>query len=275
MFRIAISAIALAGMGMLALVAPAGGNRPGPQPEAPIESAAPAAATDAQPARTASSWGYPPINPAATVLTAHVDLGPIRGPGGGLAAKGHPSAPVQDGRGVRLPSPTYTTHPVRPAATRLIPIRLGDGFSVEQRAEIIQALAEWNQVLNGFGRLQIVGATATATATAPGTWHVRAVDGEVATYAPGHSLQALAFTEPVRPSGGTVLVYMDRIASVDLTKVMRHEFGHVLGLDHDRAGGVMAARYADITDACIERHTVAALERAWGLASGSLNWCQR
>lgn len=265
MFRIAISAIALSGMAMLALMARADANRPEASPAAPIE----AAATQATVAPASMpNWLPPLLNPAATIMTALVDLGPIPAPERILPER-HSVAPVQGGNGMRTPPPTYTTHPARPAAVRIVPVRMGEGFSPEQRGQIIQALKEWNQVLNGFGRLQIVGDTAPAA----GTWLLRPVAGAAPSPGSSQSLQTLAYTQPVQAGGGTVLVYTDHTGSFDLAKVMRHEFGHVLGLEHDTHGGVMAARYSEHGQQCIDRHTAAKLAAAWRLAPGDLNWC--
>jgi hypothetical protein len=202
-------------------------------------------------------------------MTALVDFGPIRAREIVGPAEARPVAPIRGKGDLRAQPAIYTAHPVRPSVTRIVPVRLGDGFSPVQRSEIIQAVREWNQVLNGFGRLEVVSDGAPAA----GAWHLRAVSGAAQSAEPGHSLQTLAFTQPLQAGGGTVLIYTDRVGSFDLTTVIRHELGHVLGLRHDTHGGVMAARYTDITENCIGRQTAAAVAAVWRLAPEDLNWC--
>lgn len=260
MFRNAISAIVLTGIGTLALTAHAEGNRSRASLAMPVA----VAATEAP----AGPWGSPPLNPVASLRTALVDVGPVAA-AETFSYAGKPAAPAMV-TGTQTQPPTYTSHPAAFATTRIVPVRLGEGFSPEQRSQIVQALREWNQVLNGFGRLQIVDDTAPAT----GAWHLRAVRGAAPSTPTGQPLQTLAYTQPGRTGGGTVLVYTVQAGAFDLVRVMRHEFGHVLGLGHEARGGVMAAHYSNRDQRCIDRHAAAALAAAWRLPVRSLNWCE-
>ena len=56
--------------------------------------------------------------------------------------------------------------------------------------------------------------------------------------------------------GGFVYVISDRIGQRDLTGVVMHEFGHVLGAGHDGAG-LMAPVYNAAMGRCIDQDAVA------------------
>lgn len=270
MFMRAIVAIVLSGAATVALVANADVKRPGSAPAA-SDAATVAETSVASASPAATDWGSPPLNPAASIKTALVDFAPVPAPERTVSAGSQAVAPVRGETRMGARPATYTAHPASATAIRVIPVRLGEGFSPEQRSQIIQAVTEWNRVLNGFGRLQIVGESTPET-TAPGTWFVRQAKG-AAPVASSHSLQTLAYTQPTG-RGGTVLVYTEQLRSFDLARVMRHEFGHVLGLKHDPHGGVMAARYSEHDQRCIDRHTANALAAAWRLEARQLNWCE-
>ena len=74
----------------------------------------------------------------------------------------------------------------------------------------------------------------------------------------GEGTHALAVTTGNR--GGFVYVISDRIGQRDLTGVIMHEFGHVLGAGHD-GYGLMAPVYNAAMGRCIDREAVALVAR--------------
>jgi hypothetical protein len=72
---------------------------------------------------------------------------------------------------------------------------------------------------------------------------------------------------------GFVYVIADRFAVRDLTAVMLHEFGHVLGAGHDPNGHLMAPVYDRNNGHCIDRGAVAMVASAQRLPLNQLNWC--
>ena len=71
-----------------------------------------------------------------------------------------------------------------------------------------------------------------------------------------------------------VTVYVDRVRGYDLTSVMRHELGHVLGLGHDPNGRLMSSHYTTSRQQCIDRAAADAVAAKRGLPPGELNWCE-
>jgi Matrixin len=59
----------------------------------------------------------------------------------------------------------------------------------------------------------------------------------------------------------------------DLTAVMLHEVGHVLGAGHDPHGHLMAPVYDRDNGHCIDRAAVAMVASAQRLPLNQLNWC--
>ena len=150
----------------------------------------------------------------------------------------------------------YTDKPSAAAmASRTLTIYVDGDFDAAERERIGLALRQWNHVLNGFVRLRPVLLPADAS------------DGAVA-----RDRSALAMTVGNRGSG-FVYVIADRFAVRDLTAVMLHEVGHVLGAGHDPHGHLMAPVYDRNNGHCIDRGAAAMVASAQRLPLNQLNWC--
>jgi hypothetical protein len=86
----------------------------------------------------------------------------------------------------------------------------------------------------------------------------------------GEGVNALAVT--VGGQGGFVYVISDRLGQRDLTGVIMHEFGHVLGAGHD-GYGLMAPVYNAAMGRCIDHDAVTLVAQAQRLPLNQLNWC--
>lgn len=172
----------------------------------------------------------------------------------------------------------YTDHSASVGNAEVLPIRIGPGFELGERAKILRAVNEWNHSLNGVIRLAIADdPTSVPMMAAAGNPF-----GRVWTIAPLRGAQpmrgqltghALAVTQPLPAGGGIVVVHIDRLGNRDLGAVMRHEIGHMLGLGHEAGSRLMSAYYASDDQRCIDRATIAALAASRKRPLSSFNWC--
>ena len=132
-------------------------------------------------------------------------------------------------------------------------------------------------MLNGFVRLDIGPVLNDDAPSASRTQSWAIVPARAGRPPPGTGSgfsHALAVTQPVRPVGGIVIVYVDRLNGGDLVAVMRHELGHVLGLGHDPHGRLMSSHYMRRHQQCIDRAAAQAIAASRSLPAGELNWCE-
>jgi hypothetical protein len=197
-----------------------------------------------------------------------VTLGGCLGPDYLVTSIG-PSAP-EEAAHLREREPHYTDHRATAAKPEIIRIAIDDQFGLYERAKILRAVNEWNHVLNGFVRFDIDPAADHGQ-----VWVIVPMLGgrppPVGGMIVGHALAATQ-TEPA--IGGIVTVYVDRVRGYDLVAVMRHELGHVLGLDHDANGRLMSSHYTANRQQCIDRAAAEAIAAKRTLPPAELNWCE-
>jgi hypothetical protein len=171
----------------------------------------------------------------------------------------------------------HYTQNATPASTgRTLNLYIDRDFDDFERERIVVAIRQWNYVLNGFVRIRAsflpgdANPTMIAQIRRSGGWVVARVDSRHPIAQQGEGRHALGVTTGNR--GGFVYVISDRIGQRDLTGVMMHEFGHVLGAGHE-GGGLMAPVYNPSMGRCIDREAVALVAQAQRLPLHMLNWC--
>jgi hypothetical protein len=176
--------------------------------------------------------------------------------------------------------PEYTNHPTRVAtATRTIDLFVDPDFDSRERERIVAALRQWNYVLNGYIRFEghlmrgDVSEAEIQRIRRDGGFVVLRVDSRHPVAHRGEGVNALAVTVSGGRGGGVVYVISDRIGGRDLTGVVMHEFGHVLGAGHDQSG-LMAPVYSAAGSHCIDYDAVTMVAQVQRLPVRDLNWCE-
>lgn len=170
----------------------------------------------------------------------------------------------------------YTDHAAPATSGRTIDLYVDRDFDNYERGRIVAAMRQWNYVLNGFVRFHARTLPDNPTRAMlarikrSGGWVVARVDSRHPMARQGEGVNALAVT--AGGNGGFVYVISDRIGQRDLTGVVMHEFGHVLGAGHG-GSGLMAPVYNPAMGRCIDREAVALVASVHRLPLGRLNWC--
>ena len=170
----------------------------------------------------------------------------------------------------------YTDRAAPATTGRTIDLYVDRDFDDYERGRIVSAMRQWNYVLNGFLRFHARTLPDNPTREMlarikrSGGWVVARVDSRHPMARQGEGAHALAVTAGGR--GGFVYIISDRIGQRDLTGVIMHEFGHVLGAGHD-GSGLMAPVYNPAMGRCIDREAVALVASAHRLPLDRLNWC--
>lgn len=180
----------------------------------------------------------------------------------------------------------YTDNVSYVATIEVMPLYIDPAFKPDEQREILQAVTDWNQVLNGYVRFDTsirihrldgwrdaAGARLDGASPRTNVWAIVPAKGDLPYGERGMIPVGLTIS---RPNGGGVLMTFPHLANVStLANIVRHELGHVLGLSHDHASRLMSAQYDPAAQQCIDKATVAAVARIHRLPLSELNWCER
>jgi hypothetical protein len=182
------------------------------------------------------------------------------------------TGPERDPRGY-----TYTDHPMRASTGRSVALYMDRDFNDDELRAMLLAVKHWNYALNGLLQFRVMPLPEDASPMTlaqirrSGGWVVARVDSSHPVARRGEGLHALAVTVGNNVSG-FVYVISDRVRARDLTGVVMHEFGHVLGAGHD-GSGLMAPVYNPHAGHCIDHDAVALVAAVQRLPVSQLNWC--
>jgi hypothetical protein len=171
----------------------------------------------------------------------------------------------------------YTDHPSRASTGRSIALYVDTDFDESERRHIVSAMRQWNYALNGLVQFRAKllpddpSPSTLSQIRRSGGWIVAKVDSRHPLAHQGEGRHALALTVGGN-NGGFVYVISDRLGSRDLTGVVMHEFGHVLGAGHDNSG-LMAPVYSPNSGHCIDHEAAALVANAQHLPLSQMNWC--
>ncbi len=171
--------------------------------------------------------------------------------------------------GARAAPRSYTHHAASTGTPEIVTLQIDNSFAAVDGANVLRAVEEWNQALNGWIRFEVL----PPKGWQPRSWVIRAERGGQPETQDGAG-QPLSFTQAGFASiGGRMVIYVDRIGTRDLRGVVLHELGHVLGLDHDTRSNLMSMRYSPTTEQCIDEETISRVAALRHLPVASLNWC--
>ena len=174
----------------------------------------------------------------------------------------------------RLQDPGYAASAIHVA---VIPLHIDRTFPAAERDHILSAIDQWNNVMNGTMRFDIAPDAYDFTTYAAGplraarAWVIARVDSHHPLIDNPTFHRALAVSVGVR--SGVIYIVHDRIGRRDLTGIVMHELGHVLGLRHDAGGRLMSPYATKDAQKCIDKGTVRALALAHGFDLEVFNWC--
>ena len=169
----------------------------------------------------------------------------------------------------------YTHHVSHASQTEIIRLQIDPAFSDRQRSDIVRAVSQWNYVLNSHMRFEVTSGSAnflavSKSADAHRTWFVARQMG--GSESGRRDFTNLAVT--IGTSSGVVALYVDRVPTwMDPFRIVLHELGHTLGLQHDSRSHLMSAHYWGDDQKCIDLVTVEQLSAILHLPRDELNWC--
>ena len=180
------------------------------------------------------------------------------------------AAPLATTSSLRDVPARYTNHPAAALApTKVVRLRIDPKFSAEDQAKILAAVLEWNHVLNGSARFDIVAAPAPA----PVDWMV-AMSPLGVLPSEYDNPQPLALNVRVGKNSGMIIVYANRLKdptphrNQDMRGVMVHELGVALG------GGNGSTLYTARVQDCVSQSMAESVGSVLDIPTARMNWCE-
>lgn len=163
---------------------------------------------------------------------------------------------------------------------RVIHIWIDKNFGQADLLCIEDAIHQWSYALHGYLTLEIESTTfdmedAPLQEVALGHgWVILKIDSDNSLVeAQDHDTsKALAFTEKI--GGGHLYVVRDRIDNIQMTGIIMHEIGHLLGARHQKGpDNLMYPIFRINNSRCIDRATLQQVATYQGLPLERMNYC--
>jgi predicted Zn-dependent protease len=161
---------------------------------------------------------------------------------------------------------------------RIISVYVDRGFTEQEKIEVVNAIMQWNYVLNNYIQLRIESFDATfdedsvAGIQEKRGYMFRKISESEACALKECSDETLAFVNGIGSRGDTVYVIGGREREEKLRGVVMHEIGHLMGVRHIE-GTLMDENYDPITFQCVDRITERWAAYRQGLDPNKLNYC--
>lgn len=183
-------------------------------------------------------------------------------------------APTATTDSLRNEDARYTNNPTWTAKTQVIQISLTDPLTVDEKIRIVAAAEEWNHVMNGAIRFDVlpeVGATPP-----PGAWVINLAKTPWK-ISEQNNPQPLAALVRYPSGGGLITIYANRLERPEAAA----QFGdHTLrGMVVSQLGLVLGAPttrgplYTSAVQDCIDKKVATEAAAAHNLPIAQLNWC--
>lgn len=168
-----------------------------------------------------------------------------------------------------------------------IPVYMDKNFSEGERASMLQAMGEWNHVLNGHIKLVVKDMEVDIRST-----EMKLLFRQVMTTSEGYMILklnhndpmlgdavdeddgTLAFVNSLGHRGHVMVVIADRIGSRNLKAIALHEFGHLFGAMHVLAKSLMYPAYSGRSSYhCVDKITMMQVANYQEIDPKNLNYC--
>lgn len=188
---------------------------------------------------------------------------------------------INCGKQPNLINPIYIKQETGITPLNIIPVYIDIKFCNSEKKLIKKAIDNWNDALNGYLVLKVVGLEFKETP--------KAID-DIIKNKSYVILRAYSSDEIIKERdindnenvivglanklGGNVMhLVMDRLTEKDIMEITMHELGHLLGADHTDEKYLMSIIYNKERYKCVDLFTIKQVAEYWHLPIRRMNYC--
>lgn len=173
----------------------------------------------------------------------------------------------------KAPSPTYNAHE--------IPVYIDKGFKAEDQLMLEDAINDWNYALNGTMKLVVKSTTfnmdmniITEVFHGSGGFLILSVNSKDPAIPPAANPNMIDLAWTDLSNHHVIYVVRDRVAlTSDITPIMLHEIGHVLGAQHIPGYGLMNPTFDAQEYKCVDSNAADQIAEYNNIDRQFLNFC--